>query len=383
LFSGVTGKVVKRADTTGLLKATAGVLSGASAGTDYEAPVVAGTVSQYYRGDKTWQTLDKSAVDLGNVTNDAQIKSTDFPSSSVDGEISLFSGVTGKIIKRADTTGLLKATAGVLSAASAGTDYEAPIAAGATSQFWRGDKTWQNVPVALLTGYILNLKVSRNVSFPDSQLDISTGRTRADDGTMDLILASPLTINLATSGVNGLDTGVEAANTWYYIWLIYNPGTTTYAGLFSLSSTSPTLPAGYTKKRRLLSVRNNASSNFWGWTQITSTNTRQVLYEQESSTNLLVLNAGTSTSFVTVACSSLIPPTSQTGIFGIWFNSTVGTRYAKIRPNGVTKDPPMVAQYPGSSQIPVGTDSSQNIQYANSSSGGASTIWVQGFIEEV
>lgn len=34
-----------------------------------EPTIAAGTTSQYWRGDKTWQTLDKSAVGLGNVDN--------------------------------------------------------------------------------------------------------------------------------------------------------------------------------------------------------------------------------------------------------------------------------------------------------------------------
>jgi hypothetical protein len=47
------------------------------------------------------------------VTNDAQIKASDFPATSVDGEISLFSGTSGKAQKRATGTGLVTATAGV------------------------------------------------------------------------------------------------------------------------------------------------------------------------------------------------------------------------------------------------------------------------------
>lgn len=47
-------------------------------------------------------------------------------STSVDSEIALFSGTGGKTLKRATTTGLLKAASGVLSAASAGSDYYAP-----------------------------------------------------------------------------------------------------------------------------------------------------------------------------------------------------------------------------------------------------------------
>lgn len=48
------------------------------------------------------------------------------PSSSVDGELVLFNATTGKIIKRANISGLVKATSGVASAAVAGTDYYAP-----------------------------------------------------------------------------------------------------------------------------------------------------------------------------------------------------------------------------------------------------------------
>ena len=57
------------------LESTVGGLSTAVAGK--EPAITAGTTSQYWRGDKTWQTLDKSAVGLGNVdnTSDATKKS--------------------------------------------------------------------------------------------------------------------------------------------------------------------------------------------------------------------------------------------------------------------------------------------------------------------
>ena len=38
-----------------------------------EPSLATGTTAQYYRGDKSWQTLDNTAVGLGNVTNDAQL----------------------------------------------------------------------------------------------------------------------------------------------------------------------------------------------------------------------------------------------------------------------------------------------------------------------
>jgi len=48
------------------------------------------------------------------------------PASSVDGEVALFSGTGGKTIKRATGSGLAKLTSGVLSTATAGTDYVTP-----------------------------------------------------------------------------------------------------------------------------------------------------------------------------------------------------------------------------------------------------------------
>lgn len=41
-----------------------------------ENAIAPGTVAQYWRGDKTWVLLDKNAVGLGNVTNDAQVTLT-------------------------------------------------------------------------------------------------------------------------------------------------------------------------------------------------------------------------------------------------------------------------------------------------------------------
>ena len=38
-----------------------------------EPTITAGTTSQYWRGDKSWQTLDKSAVGLGNVDNTSDL----------------------------------------------------------------------------------------------------------------------------------------------------------------------------------------------------------------------------------------------------------------------------------------------------------------------
>lgn len=62
-----------------------------------EPTVSSGTTSQYYRGDKSWQTLDKSAVGLGNVpntdaTNPANISQTSSYRFVTDAEKSTWNG---------------------------------------------------------------------------------------------------------------------------------------------------------------------------------------------------------------------------------------------------------------------------------------------------
>lgn len=64
--------------------------------------------------NNTWRTVYPDGVGGDASTNTA---------TSVDSEIALFSSTTGKLLKRATTTGILKATAGVIAAATAGTDY--------------------------------------------------------------------------------------------------------------------------------------------------------------------------------------------------------------------------------------------------------------------
>lgn len=58
-----------------------------------EDTITAGTTSQYYRGDKTWKTLNKSAVGLGNVDNTSDAtKKTNFTGSISSGNTGFTTG---------------------------------------------------------------------------------------------------------------------------------------------------------------------------------------------------------------------------------------------------------------------------------------------------
>ena len=89
-------------------------------GSSYLA-MLAGTNQQPDTATTYWMVLaSKGATGTGDVTG---------PVASVDSELALYSSTTGKVIKRATLTGLVKATSGVASAATAGTDYQAAITA--------------------------------------------------------------------------------------------------------------------------------------------------------------------------------------------------------------------------------------------------------------
>lgn len=73
-------------------------------------------------GDASWQS--PSGAGLGDASTNT--------ATSVDGQGTVFSGATGKILRRLTLSGMALMTGGVLSAAVAGTDYLAPSAIGST-----------------------------------------------------------------------------------------------------------------------------------------------------------------------------------------------------------------------------------------------------------
>lgn len=107
-------------------------------------------------------------------------------------------------------------------------------------------------------GAYSNLRVSASgtnasVAATADQLTVRNPTT----GAIARLASVSISASLAVSGLNGLDTGVSAASSWYYLYVIWNGSTV--AGLLSLNATAPTvLPSGYTHYARISSVRSDA-----------------------------------------------------------------------------------------------------------------------------
>jgi hypothetical protein len=127
--------------------------------------------------------------------------------------------------------------------------------------------------IGLLAGHLYGCTLSNNVSDANNDIDIAAGVAVDNTNFVAMRLASAITKRLDASwavGTNqgGLDTGSKANSTWYYVWIIQRSDTGVVDALFSTSTTSPTMPANYDRKRRVGAVRTDGSGNLLAFTQL-------------------------------------------------------------------------------------------------------------------
>jgi hypothetical protein len=138
--------------------------------------------------------------------------------------------------------------------------------------------TWQQVAGALvstLAESFTGLALANDGTNPSTTVDIAVGAASSDDAAIAnrvlISLTSAITKTTAAwavgTGNGGLDSGAVAASTWYHIYIITRTDTGVVDALLSTSSTAPTMPANYTKKRRIGSVLTDASKAINYFTQ--------------------------------------------------------------------------------------------------------------------
>lgn len=126
--------------------------------------------------------------------------------------------------------------------------------------------------LAAIPNYMTGMHINQNTLDTANDIDFTAGACASTDNLSMIRNTSTMTKRLDatwTAGAAGglLDTGTRAGSTWYYLFAIHNPTTRSSDFLASTSSSSPTLPSGFTRFRRIGAVYSDASNANKPWRQ--------------------------------------------------------------------------------------------------------------------
>lgn len=158
-----------------------------------ENSIITGTILQYWRGDKTWQSLDKTALGLSNADNTSDLNkpiSTATQTALGGKENNVTAGTIAQYYRGDKTWKTLDKTVLGLSSVDNTSDLNKPISTatqtaldlkqnnistGTLSQYYRGDKTWAMFPSNVSAfindrGYMTNADLTNYVNTYNPQI---------------------------------------------------------------------------------------------------------------------------------------------------------------------------------------------------------------------
>ena len=233
--------------------------------------------------------------------------------------------------------------------------------------------------------YINGLEISNNATTPNTKLDIAAGQCRDSTDVYQISTSSALTINAATNGLNGLDTGSLAASTVYAVHLVADPvdGNTTGA-MISTSYTAPVLPFGYSAFRLIGYIVTDSSVHFLPGYWVGNNNARMFMYDAPQAT---AITAGADTSYTAITLTALVPTKDNTPVW-IYSDLTPGAagRALYLQPTGATGDAVIITGQVSTVHVTANSlvlaklsSSVPKISYKVSNGGDAAAIKVAGY----
>lgn len=215
-------------------------------------------------------------------------------------------------------------------------------------------------------GSVKGLLVTNNGSTPNTKINVTgASAVLATTAGSPVFVASPsVTIDLTTTGANGMDTGSRPTSGWVYCYLISTGSVT--AGLATATSPTsggPTMPGGYSYRTYVGAMFCDGSQNLMRTRQLGREAT-YVVTPATNTTNNPSIASGIATS--TVALTSLAPLTAATVDVIVGVTST----------NGITL-------FVGpSSNYTVGTGAVPFISYTSGGTGAITTTVVGRIVLE-
>lgn len=178
--------------------------------------------------------------------------------------------------------------------------------------------------------YINGLGISFLTS---TTFQVASGATRNSTNVNDIILPANVVVNTAIQGINGLDQGTIAATTIYSVYAIGDSSQNNTAGavLSLASSSAPLLPFGYDMYRLIGHLRTDGSGNLLPGVQTGSGSTRIWTFDSR----IQVVNAGSSTSYASINCSTVVPADTVGRIYlMVQYTPNAAGNTVNIRRNG-------------------------------------------------
>lgn len=207
------------------------------------------------------------------------------------------------------------------------------------------------------------------------------------DANPDLDANTNTTINGAVNGVNGLDTGSLANNTWYYIYVIADQtGYNQPACILSTSSSGPLMPrgdfpSGYSTYRKIGFVLTDGSAHFLKMYVTGNGNRRFHMWDVV----MTELSAQGSTSYTALDLTSSVAPTVQeVYLQTLLVANTAGNNY-NLRPTGSTSVSNIGTSNPVTTtgiinMIWAECNTSQSIDWKTAEASDDLTVWTAGFV---